>query len=186
MRQLSVFNSVTMDGYFTGKGGDMAWAHEGQDDPEFQQFVSGNAGGGGALMLGRVTYQMMASWWPTPQAAKAMPQVAEGMNRMTKYVASKSLTQLDWSNSQLLEGDLLAAVRALKETKGDDITILGSGNIVAQLAKAGLIDRYTLVVTPLAIGEGRTMFEQSGRLSLKLESTRQFRNGKVVLSYSAA
>lgn len=186
MTTLSVFNTVSLDGYFTGRGGDMQWAHEGSNDPEWQQFVSGNAGGGGALLLGRVTWEMMASWWPSEMAKQAMPAVADGMNRMTKYVASRTMKTAAWSNSIILGGDVVDEARRLRKAGGPDITILGSGSIVAQLAKAKLIDRYTVVVAPLAIGEGRSMFEQAGRVSMKLESSRSFRNGKVVLTYTSA
>ena len=75
MRRLMVFNSVTLDGYFTGADGDLSWAHKA--DPEWQDFIAGNARGESEMVFGRVTYEMMASWWPTPQARKSMPAVAE-------------------------------------------------------------------------------------------------------------
>jgi len=81
MPRLNMFNSVSLDGYFTDSSNDMSWAHAGGDDTEFQEFVAGNAKGAGALVFGRVTYGMMASFWPTPMAAQAMPEVAAGMNR---------------------------------------------------------------------------------------------------------
>jgi dihydrofolate reductase len=89
MRRLTVFNNVSVDGYFVDAKGGMEFAHKGSDDPEWNEFVSGNASGSGALLFGRVTYDMMASFWPTPHAKAAMPAVAEGMNRMEKYVLSQ-------------------------------------------------------------------------------------------------
>lgn len=158
MRRLLVFNSVTVDGHFTDKNNDMSWAHA-QADPEWNEFVAGNAKSGGEMVFGRVTYQMMESFWPTPAAAHAFPEVAEGMNNSPKVVFSKTLDQVTWTNTRLLKGDLIEAVSKLKEESGDQLVLMGSGSIVAQLAPAGLIDEYQMVVNPLILGDGRTMFE---------------------------
>ena len=156
MRKLIVFNSVTVDGYFTGADGDMSWAHN--DDPEWNAFVAENAGGGGVLVFGRVTYEMMASFWPTPFALQSYPLVASQMNDAPKIVFSRTLDSVSWSNTKLLKGDLASEVRKLKAESGDDLVILGSGSIVAQLTDASLIDEYQIVVDPVVLGSGRTMF----------------------------
>jgi len=83
MRKLSVFNHVTLDGYFSDKNGDMSWAHKAKD-AEWDEFVAGNAKAGGGL--GRITYELMAGYWPTPAAKKNDPEVAEGMNQGPKVV----------------------------------------------------------------------------------------------------
>ena len=101
MRKLIVFNNVTLDGYFTGADGDMSWAYSGSDDPEFNAFVAGNASGGGQLLLGRITYDLMAGYWPTPIAIKNAPVVAEGMNSMRKVVFSRTLDKAQWNNTRL-------------------------------------------------------------------------------------
>jgi dihydrofolate reductase len=80
MRKLSVFNSVSIDGYYTGPNNDYSFAHAGADDPELVAFTKSNAQGKNALVFGRVTYDAMVAWWPTPAAAKAMPEVSKGMN----------------------------------------------------------------------------------------------------------
>jgi dihydrofolate reductase len=80
MRKLSVFNHVTLDGYFVDMNGDMSWAHDGSADAEFNAFVKDNASAGGVLVFGRITYELMASYWPTPAAMKNDPVVAEEMN----------------------------------------------------------------------------------------------------------
>jgi dihydrofolate reductase len=181
---LAVFNSVSLDGYFTGPSGELDWAHRSAADPEFDAFVAENAGGDGSLLLGRRTYEMMAGWWPTPAAAAAMPDVAHGMNRMRKLVASRRMQRADWSNTTLLEGDLLEAARRLKAEAGPGITILGSGSIVSQLAEAGLIDEIQLVVVPVVLGRGRTMFAGIGTpLGMRLARSRVFPGGKVFLVY---
>jgi len=185
MQKLAVFNSVTLDSYFTGKNGDMSWAYAGSDDPEFREFTAGNASGGGTLLLGRKTYEMMACYWPTPAAKKAYPAVAEGMDRLQKIVFSRTLERADWSNTTVARGDLATEVRRLKEGSGEGLVLLGSGSIVSQLTREGLIDEYQLVVTPVVLGEGRTMFDGLEKtLSLVLTKSRAFRNGKVFLCYA--
>lgn len=184
MRKLIVFNHVTLDGYFVSAGGDMNWAKEGNDDKEYQAFVAGNAGGDGQLLFGRVTYQMMASYWPTPMAEQHMPEVAKGMNRMPKVVFSRTLNEATWNNTRLVKDNLVEEVRKMKSDTGPGMTILGSGSIVAQLASEKLIDEYQVIVDPVALGKGRTMFEgMPEMLKLKITKTRSFKNGKVYLCY---
>jgi dihydrofolate reductase len=186
MRKLSVFNTVSLDGYFVDSKGDMSWAHQ-DNDAEWNEFVGSNASGDGCLLFGRVTYDMMAKYWPSPQAAAAMPVVAAGMNRTPKFVCSKTLESVSWQNTTLLKGNLATEVRTLKESPGGDLTILGSGNLISQLASAGLIDGYQFVVKPIVLGSGRTMFEGlKDRMKLRLATSRVFRNGNVVLSYEKA
>jgi len=184
MRRLAVFNNVTLDGYFTGVNGDISWAHSGKEDAEFNAFVAENASGGGQLILGRVTYELMAGYWPTPRAIKDDPVVAEGMNSMPKVVFSRTLAEASWSNTKLVRGDIASDVRKMKEEPGKDMAILGSGSIVSQVARVGLIDEYQIVVNPVVIGQGRTMFDGlEKRMNLELTETRAFGNGKVFLRY---
>jgi dihydrofolate reductase len=184
MPKLVVFNHVSLDGYFVDSKGDMSWAHVDPQDAEWNAFVSDNAGGGGALVLGRVTYDLMASFWPTPMAAQMMPAVAEGMNNMPKVLFSRTLEKATWHNTTLLKGDIAAEIRKLKEMPGPDMTILGSGTIVAQLAEVGLIDEYQVVVNPTVLGKGRTMFAGlPAQMALRLTQSRTFGNGNVFLCY---
>ncbi len=186
MLRLGVFNNVTLDGYFAGPGGDLSWAHLRVEDPEWDDFVAENAGGGGPLLLGRITYDLMASYWPTPAAMKSSPDVAKGMNSLPKVVFSRTLAKADWSNTTLVHGDLVGEVEKRKSGSGNDMTILGSSSIVSQLAQAGLIDEYQIVVHPVVLGKGRTMFEGLTKSpNLKLTGTRAFRNGNVLISYAA-
>jgi dihydrofolate reductase len=148
MRKLSVFNHVTLDGYFVGANGDMSWAHKDSGDAEWSAFVAQNAGGGGVLVFGRITYQMMESYWPTPMAKKNDPGVAERMNALPKVVFSRTLASVSWSNTTLVKSGLVAEIRKLKAQSGLDLVIMGSGTIVAQLAPEGLIDEYQVVLNP--------------------------------------
>ena len=185
MPRVIVFNQVSLDGYFTDSNGDMSWAHK--EDPEWNAFASENAGGGGTLLFGRITYEMMASFWPTPAAYAQMPAVAEGMNNMQKVVFSKTLTEATWKNTRLVNGDPAGEVRKMKNVPGSDMVILGSGTIVSQLTEAGLIDEYQIVVDPIILGQGRTLFEGVKRkLNLKRTNERPFGNGNVVLTYQPA
>ena len=183
MRKITVFENLSLDGYFTDAQSDMSWAH--QHDEEWTAFSSSNAGGEAELLFGRVTYEMMAGFWPTPQAAELLPDVAAGMNRMKKFVFSRSLTKVGWQGTTLVKGDLLTEAIRLKEQSGPDLLILGSGSIVSQLTEARLIDQYQIVLCPVVLGRGRTLFETvREKVSLALTSSRSFRNGNVVLTYT--
>lgn len=183
MRRLTMFNNVTLDGFFTDRRGTIQWAHERQDE-ESKAFASSNASGRGALIFGRITYDEMAAFWPTPEAHKQLPVVAKGMNEMPKYVFSRTLDTVTWSNTTLLKGDPATEVRRLKKEAGPDLVIMGSGSIVSRLAASGLIDEYQFVIHPVVLGEGRTLF-QSGveKLSFNLLSTRSLKNGNLVVRY---
>jgi dihydrofolate reductase len=183
MRKLLAFTSVSIDGYFADVDGDMSWAHGRPDDEEWNAFVAGNASGGGQLLFGRVTYEMMASYWPTPMADEQNPVVAKHMNGLSKVVFSKTLEEASWSNTKLVKGDLTTEVRRMKEEPGEGMAILGSGSIVSQLAEAGLIDEFQIVVVPIILGDGKKLFDVGDRLNMKLRSARSFKNGNVVLSY---
>ncbi|HET9887086.1 MAG TPA: dihydrofolate reductase family protein [bacterium] len=184
MRKLVAFESVTMDGYFSGANGDLSWAHRPEKDAEFESFIAGNAQGGGVLVWGRKTYEMMKSYWPTEAARKNDPAVAERMNQLPKIVFSKTLEKADWNNTKVLKGDLPAEMRQLKNESGDEMVILGSGSIVSQLAQESLIDEYQFVVVPVVLGQGRTLFEgTTKKIPMKLKSSRMFRNGNVFLTY---
>lgn len=185
MRSLSVFDNVSLDGFFADANQDMSWAHK--HDEEWNAFASGNAGGDGDLLFGRKTYEMMAAFWPTAQAAQMLPEVAAGMNAKRKIVASRTMERATWHNTTILKGDLVDEVRRLKESPGPDIVILGSGSIVSQLTEARLIDAYQIVLCPVVLGKGRTLFETvTSKVPLTLVRTRPFGNGNVVLWYEPA
>ncbi len=181
MRKLSVFNLVSLDGYFAGEGGDISWHNV---DAEFNRFAEEKANSGNILLFGRVTYELMAGYWPTPEAIRNDPVVAAGMNKSEKVVFSRTLEKADWNNTRLVKGDMPAEIRRLKERSEKDMTILGSGSIVAQLTQEGLIDEFQVLVNPVVLGRGRTMFEGVGRkIGLTLTGTRTFGNGNVLLTY---
>jgi dihydrofolate reductase len=187
MRKLIAFNHVSLDGYFTDATGDFTWARGNQDDQEFNTFVAENAKGGGQLLFGRRTYDIMTRFWPTPIAAQHEPVVAERMNSLPKIVFSRTMEKASWNNTMLVKGDLPSAVRKLKAEPGDGMVILGSGSIVSQLAQEGLIDEFHVVLNPIVLGKGRTMFDgMKSKVNLELVETRHFPSGKVFLRYQLA
>lgn len=186
MRKLIAFNHVTLDGYFVDANGGFNWARHGNEDPEYSAFVAENASGGGQLLFGRKTYELMASYWPTPIADQHNRAVAAGMNSMPKVVFSRTLDKASWNNTTLMKGDMVSEVRKMKNESGPGMAILGSGSIVAQLAQEGLIDEYQMMIDPVALGKGRTMFDGiKETLNLKPTRMRSFANGKVFLCYQS-
>jgi dihydrofolate reductase len=182
MRKLVVFNHVSLDGYFTDAKNDMSWAHK--QDAEWNAFAEGNAASGGMLLFGRVTYDLMSSYWPTPAALQQFPKIAERMNTLPKVVFSRTMDKASWKNTELAKGDPATVVRTMKESPGPDMAIMGSGTIVSLLAQAGLIDVYQIVVNPIVLGKGRTMFESvTEKMPLKLTESRTFGNGNALHCY---
>jgi dihydrofolate reductase len=184
MRRLIVFNQLSVDGYFTDAHGDMSWAKEDVDD-EFNRFTTERAQGGGVLLFGRVTYQLMEGFWPTPEAARTLPEVARQMNELPKVVFSRTMKEARWNNTTLVKDDLVGALRRMKAQPGPGMVIMGSGQIVSQLAGTDLVDEYELIVNPVALGAGRTLFDGvRARVKLSLTESRTFKNGKVYLCYA--
>jgi dihydrofolate reductase len=180
MGTLGVFNFVSLDGYLHGPTGDLSWAK--QDPQESDDYAADRMKGGSVLLFGRKTYQLMASYWPSPDAIKRAPAVAEGMNKAQKIVFSRTLSTADWNNTRVA-ADARKEVERLKKS-GTAMTILGSGSVVTQLAEAGLIDEYQIAVHPVVLGAGTAMFKGIGhQLHLALASSRSFKNGIVILTY---
>jgi dihydrofolate reductase len=112
------------------------------------------------------------------------PIVAKRMNSLPKIVFSRTLESATWSNTKIVKDGMLAEVRKIKKEPGKDLVVLGSGRIVSQLAQAGLIDEFQIVVNPVVLGKGRTLFEGIGKkLRLKRTKSRAFENGNVCSCY---
>ena len=180
MAKLSVFNFITLNGYYKGPNEDISWHRHGGEENEY---AAEGAQSGSTLLFGRITYQMMASYWPTSQAMKSFPDVAVGMNKSEKIVFSRTLQKAEWSNTRLVKDNIVEEVKKLKQL-GKDLTILGSGSIATQIAEAGLIDEFAILVDPVALGTGTPLFEgMKQNLGLKLTSSRAFKSGVVLLTY---
>ncbi|CAG4988494.1 putative protein YyaP [Dyadobacter sp. CECT 9275] len=182
MRRLTVFNFITLNGYYKGPDEDISWNPHG--DEEESEYASDSMKEDGILLFGRTTYEMMAGYWPTSMAMENDPMVAEGMNRAEKIVFSQTLEKAEWNNTRVVSGDIIGEIKRLKQQPGKDMTILGSGSIVSQFAEHGLIDEFQIMINPVAIGEGTPLFSGIGNtLNLSLSSVRQFKSGAVLLCY---
>ena len=181
MRILSSFNFVTLNGFFEGPNHDLSWHKHGSEEGDF---ALEGLRSESILLYGRVTYQMMASFWPTPMAAEMSPEMAAGMNKAEKIVFSRTLKKAEWNNTRIISENIFDEVRKMKQTPGKDMTILGSGSIVRQFAEEGLIDVIQVMVDPVALGNGTPLFRHMRKqLDLRLTDTRTFKSGVVLLSY---
>ena len=124
MGKLIVFNSISLDGFFTDRNGEMRWSYNAAKDEAWDAFVASNASGGGMLVFGRITYELMASYWPTAAAIKSSPVVAERMNHGPKIVFSRTLDHAEWSNTRLVKDGLADEIRKLKNEPGPGMAIL--------------------------------------------------------------
>ena len=181
MGKLTVYNFLTLNGYFKGLHNDLSWQRHGEEEG---QYAARGAQSESALLFGRITYEMMASFWPTAAGRQLNPGVAEGMNKSEKIVFSRTLQKAEWENTRIINDDLVEATRRLKEVEGKVMTILGSGSIATQLADAGLIDEYLLMLNPVALGDGTSFLQGlTKRLDLELVEARSFKSGVILLHY---
>ncbi len=188
MRKVIMFNRVSVDGFFAGPNGEIDWFIR---DPELDKALHEMSRPGmvspGTVLLGRVTFQLFESVWPKiaadPKAPKDARTTANELNQMTKVVFSKTLKEVSWENTKLVKGDVAEEVDKLKQEKGSDILIFGSGTIVQQLTAAGLLDEYLIAVTPVILGAGKTLFAGVKKLDLELLETKTFKSGNVLLHY---
>ena len=188
MSIISVFNNVTIDGFFAEPDGKIDFFKR-ENDVEQEEFTNDSVKSGGMLILGRVTYQLMAGYWPTPQAMESSPRVAEFMNNTPKIVFSRTMDRAEegprWKNVRLFDDIRRDEIIELKKEGGIGITILGSGSIVRQLANLGLIDQYQLMIHPLLLGRGKRLLENIKAMNLQLSDSKAFKNGNVLLRYRA-
>ena len=193
MSKVSVVNNLTLDGVMQAPGRpdeDLrgGFEHGGWALP-YNDSVMGNmmgermAGNTGALLLGRQTYEDFASVWPS----RTDNPFTEVLNNMQKYVASRSLEEpLPWINSTLLKGDAAEAVAKLKEQPGNDLTVLGSGDLLESLMHRNLIDEYLLMIHPLVLGSGRRLFSGVAVGALRLVDSVTTTTGVVIATYQPA
>lgn len=136
------------------------------------------------ILLGRKTYQIFNSYWPTEMARKIDPVMFDHINNSQKIVFSKTLQGVEWNNTNLVREIDPEEIKKLKQVPGKDITISGSASIVHALSNLKLIDKYYLMVFPLAIGRGKPLFNKlNERANLNLVEEKKFSNGVIFLSY---
>ncbi|CAG0971283.1 dihydrofolate reductase [Methanosarcinales archaeon] len=191
MRKISVFNHVTVDGFFAGPNGEIDWFKVIKKDDEWDKYTHEQSSrSGNTLIFGHTTYEMMKSYWPTPDAIKNDPDMSRVVNNSLKIVFSKTLQSVEegpnWKNIMLFYEIKREEIIKLKEEEGEDFTILGSGSIVQQFANHGLIDEYQLAIVPVVLGVGKSLFKDVKKMNLKLLEAKTFKNGIVLLTYRPA
>ena len=187
MRKIIVSNLVTLDGFFEGPDQELDWFVV---EEEFFDYVKDLFQSVDTILYGRITFLQMAAHWPTPAANENDPVITENMNSLQKIVFSLTLTDQDvaasgWSNSKLVNKNIAAEVRKMKQQAGKDMVIFGSGKLINSFAEEGLIDEYRLILNPVILGKGNSLFKAgSERKDLKLLSTKTLGSGVVILVYA--
>ena len=174
------FMITSADGYHAGPGQALDWH---TIDEEFGRFALGQLREAGTLVFGRVTYELMAAFWPTSAGRESDPDVAQAMNTTPKIVISRTLPQATWAGTQIISNHAEEELAKLKQQPGKDIVIQGSSTLTAGLLHTGLHNELRILVTPVILGQGRSLFAGAGKTSLKLLETQQFTSGNVLLYY---
>jgi dihydrofolate reductase len=181
MRKLILSMMVSLDGFYEGPNHEIDWHVV---DQEFNEYASDLLSSVDLLLFGRVTYELMAAYWPTPAAVTDDPIIAYKMNNSSKVVFSNTLGRAEWNNTRLVKGEAAQEVIKLKQQPGKDMVIFGSGRLVSSLALSRLIDEYRLFVNPIILGQGNPIFKGiHERQNVRLLSTRTFQSGNVLLCY---
>jgi dihydrofolate reductase len=153
-------------------------------DDEMGKAVDAQMSASDAMLLGRVTYEEFAGYWPQ-QGSDV--ELADYMNGTPKYVVSNTLTSADWQNSTLINGDVNAALTALKQQDGKHISITGSPTLVRTLLRDGLLDELRLLVHPIVVGRGKRLFPDGiDQIGLQLTDSQTFPTGVLSLTYTPA
>ncbi len=196
MRRVIVNEFMSLDGVAQAPGGEdedtsNGFAHGGwhmryMEDEAARRWVLGSIAEAGGFLLGRRTYEIFASYWPNAPEEERV--IAEPLNTKPKYVVSTTLVDpLAWQNSTLVEGEVAAAVAALKEGDGGDLHVIGSTELVRTLIEHDLVDELRLMIDPLVLGGGKRIFRDDGSLrSLRLVDGRVTSTGAILAAYAPA
>lgn len=187
MRKLIAALHISLDGCISGEKGELDWAamSEEIDKDSLPELIHSSD----ACLLGRVLYEGFYSYWPhakekNPSINKSELEFAEWIDRVPKYVITRTLNNAEWNNSVLLKGDVKEEVLRLKDQPGKNILVFGGVRTAQTLAALNLIDEYRLLLNPVVINSGRQLFKDaSGRANLKLTHCRAFEAGAVALHY---
>jgi dihydrofolate reductase len=194
MRKLIASTFVSLDGVMQAPGGPEedpgggsfafgGWSFSYWDEV-MGRSMNGFDGKDRELVLGRRTYEIFEAYWPYQPADNP---VAKTLNSVRKHVASRTLEKVLWNNSALLRGDVVAAVAALKSQAGDDLQMIGSGNLIQTLQAASLIDEYNVWTFPVVLGRGKKLFEADAKPgALRLVASQASTTGVVMSTYVPA
>ena len=190
MRKLTVSEFASLDGVMQAPGGadedtEGGFRHGGWQMGYFDDVagerIDASMAQTGAFLIGRRTYEIFASYWPTQSDDDPFARI---LNGLPKYVASTTLGEpLAWKNSTLLQGDVAKAVAELKEGEGGNIVVLGSGGLVQTLYENDLADEYALMIHPIVLGSGKKLFREVPRKPLKLADSVITSTGVLMATY---
>jgi dihydrofolate reductase len=179
MRKVILSNYVSLDGFMEGPNREIDWFVW---DDEIAKYSTDFMTSIDTIIFGRVTYELMASYWPTANTED--PKITDAMNNLPKIVFSKTLQKADWKNSTLIGEINKDEISKMKNRPGEDMVIFGSGSIVSSFTQLGLIDEYRIMVNPIILGSGTPLFKGiNDRFELKLSNTRTFSCGNILLCY---
>ncbi|MDJ0756870.1 MAG: dihydrofolate reductase family protein [Ardenticatenaceae bacterium] len=182
MRKLTTFTIVSLNGCYKDERDGIGW-HD-HDNEGLELSRENLRADGTTLLFGRKTYEGFVDFWATDQAFTAFPEIAQRMADAEKVVFSKTLSTVSWKNARVAQNSLVEEVRQLKSAAGGGMTVLGSGEIVRQLAAAKLIDSYQFLVDPVIVARGSALFDGLEQtLQLTLLESRQLKNGAILLHY---
>jgi dihydrofolate reductase len=184
VKEIFAFIMTTLDGYYEGPNERFDfWVV----DEEFNGFAVQQLDEVDTLLFGRVTYEGMAAYWPTPAGEADDPRVAARMNGLAKIVISQTLDKAEWANTRLIKDDVADELTKLKQESGKAIAILGSSDLTVSLLQMRLVDEARIMVNPVVLGAGKSVFRTAReRISLKLLKSRPFDSGNVLLYYQPA
>ena len=181
MSTLASFIVISLDGFYEGPNREFDWL---TPDEEFNDFAGRQLDEADTLGFGRATYEHMAAWWPTEQAQINDPAITSRINTKPKLVFSTTLKDAGWSNTTVVAGEAVEQIEAVKTAPVGDLLVLGSAHLTAQFAAAGVLDELRIMVCPIVLGSGRSLFEAlKDRISLTLLRFRRFDSGGVLLTY---
>src|SRR5260370_6865724 len=179
MRKVLAPVMMPLDGVMEGPDGELGWHVTGE---EFAEYGAGMPKSIDTILFGRVSYQMMAQFWPSSTEPEA-PM----MNELPKLVFSRTLQKVEWKNSRLVKGNIAQEIAKLRQQPGKDIALIGSTDLATTFIQLGLIDEYRIFLNPLVLGRGNPMFKNlKDRMALKLVKAEPFRSGNVLLIYQPA
>lgn len=188
MRNLIFFMHTSLDGFVAGPNGEMNWI---KVDGEMFDFVATMTAQADAALYGRVTYEMMQSYWPTagdaPNASKHDREHSAWYNSVSKVVLSRTIQEGGLDNTTVISDNLSENINKIKQQDGKNILIFGSPRASQSLLNEGLIDEFWLFVNPLILGQGMPLFKDiTGTTKLKLAESKTFANGVIALHYEKA
>jgi dihydrofolate reductase len=194
MRKLFLHINVSLDGFIEDQHRQIDWHFM---DDEFEEYVNNMLRSIDAMLFGRVAYELLASYWPTaaenpaaavnPENPERHIEAAFMMNKLPKYVVSKTLRTTEWNNSHIINGNIAEEIAKLKAEPGKDIALFAGASLVSTFMKLNLIDEYRLIINPVLLGKGTRLFNgEYEKSNLELLDVKKFGNGALVLSYKAA